>query len=69
MLDKLTHYFLIVTYIMLRLVTMLQAYTQAVDFKVGHHFGEGQAWLLQPEPIPVSVDPTITAKLADCCCD
>jgi len=21
---------------------MLQAYAQAVDFKVGHHFGEGQ---------------------------
>jgi hypothetical protein len=23
-------------------LTMLQACTQAVDFKVGHHFGEGQ---------------------------
>jgi hypothetical protein len=24
---------------------MLQAYTQAVDLKVGHHFGEGQGQL------------------------
>jgi hypothetical protein len=32
-------------------------------------FGSVAAWLLQPEPIPVSVDPTITTKLADCCCD
>ena len=24
-------------------LTMLQACAQAVDFKVGHHFGEGQA--------------------------
>jgi len=24
---------------------MLRAYAQAVDFKVGHHFGEGQAFV------------------------
>ena len=24
--------------------TMLQACAQAIDFKVGHHFGEGQGW-------------------------
>jgi hypothetical protein len=26
-------------------LTMLQACAQAVDFKVGHHFGEGQAYV------------------------
>jgi hypothetical protein len=26
-------------------LTMLQACAQAIDFKVGHHFGEGQASL------------------------
>jgi hypothetical protein len=28
-------------------LTMLQACAQAVDFKVGHHFGEGQATVLK----------------------
>ncbi len=31
-------------------LTMLQACAQAVDFKVGHHFGEGQG--LIPVPFP-----------------
>jgi hypothetical protein len=30
-------------------LTMLQAYAQAVDVKVGHHFGEGQGQHSEPE--------------------
>jgi hypothetical protein len=30
-------------------LTMLQACAQAVDFKVGHHFGEGQ-WVVFSNP-------------------
>jgi hypothetical protein len=34
-------------------LTMLQACAQAVDFKVGHHFGEGQPCLSLPRSVAV----------------
>jgi hypothetical protein len=45
MLDRLLHLSLAKTPGVLSFtpLTMLQACAQAIDFKVGHHFGEGQA--------------------------
>jgi hypothetical protein len=39
-------------------LTMLQACAQAVDFKVGHHFGEGQ--VLIRCTMTLTMSPTLT---------